>query len=58
MIDEETVNRISDYFEPTELVEYLGLSSRDLVLAFPDEVSDALDDIEELMEFKRYGRSD
>lgn len=52
-MDEETINRIADYFEPSELAEYLGLTSKDLILAFPDEVSDSLEDIEELMEFRR-----
>lgn len=58
MIDEDTINRIADYFEPSEFAEYLGLTTKDLILAFPDEVLLALEDIEELMEFKRYGRAD
>jgi len=57
-MDEETLNRIADYFEPSEFTEYLGLTTKDLILAFPDEVSDALEDIHELMEFKRYGRAE
>lgn len=49
----EQEKRIADYFEPGELVEYLGLTSEDIILAFPEEVQDSLEDIEELMEFKR-----
>jgi hypothetical protein len=55
MIDPETLERIADFFEPWELVEYLGVkhvSTRDIIEAFEDDVLDALSDIEELMEFK------
>lgn len=53
MTDEETLNRIADYFEPSEFAEYLGLTTKDLLLAFPDEVLACLQDIEELMEYRR-----
>jgi hypothetical protein len=52
---DETLERIADFFEPWELVEYLGakhVSTRDIIEAFEDDVLDALSDIEELMEFK------
>lgn len=53
-MDEETKNRIADYFEAHELVEYLRtISARDIVDAFEDEVEAALEDIEELMEVRR-----
>ena len=52
-MDDETKNRISDFFSPSEIAEYLGISTRDILDAFPDEVEDALSEIEELMEFYR-----
>lgn len=52
-MDEETKNRIADYFDAGNLAEYLGISSREIIEAFPDEVEDALEDIEELMQVKR-----
>lgn len=51
-MDEDTINRIADYFDAGELAEYLGISSRDIIDAFPEEVEDALEDIEELMGIK------
>lgn len=50
---DDTLNRIADYFEASEFAEYLGLTTLDLLLAFPDEVLACLEDMEELMEFKR-----
>jgi hypothetical protein len=55
MIDPETLERIADFFEPWELVEYLGkmhITTRDIIEAFTDDVLDSLDGIEDLMEFK------
>lgn len=50
-MDEETKNKIADYFDPWELVSLLGsrLSTRDIVDAFEDDVEDALEGLEELM---------
>ena len=50
-MDEETKNRIADFFDAGELAEYLGITARDIIDAFPEEVEDVLDDIEELMEY-------
>lgn len=52
-MDKETKNRISDYFDPWDLVEYLGISTSEIVEAFEAEIEERLDAIEELMEFKR-----
>jgi hypothetical protein len=47
---EEDLNRIADYFEAWELVEYLRerISTRDILDSFPDDIEDVL---EELLEF-------
>jgi hypothetical protein len=50
---DDTLERIADFFEPWELVEYLGrsrITTRDILEAFSDDVLDALEAIEELME--------
>ena len=52
MMDED-MNRVADYFEPWDLIQLLGLSTAEVVQAFEDEVRDALDDLEDIMEFKR-----
>lgn len=52
-MDEETIKRIADFFDPWDLVEYLQLKAEDIILAFPDEVEEALEEIEELMEFRK-----
>lgn len=48
-MDKETKERIADYFDAWELVEFLGkrLSTRDIIDAFEDEIEEALEDIEE-----------
>lgn len=50
-MDEETKNRIADYFDPWDLVHYLGLTTEEIVSAFEDEIEEKLAAIEELMEF-------
>lgn len=50
-MDDETRNRIADFFEAWELAEYLKLDTLALIVAFEDDVLDKLDDIEELMEY-------
>lgn len=53
-MDEEIKNKIEDYFDPWELVSFLGkkLSTRDIINAFEDDIEDSLDDIEEEMRLK------
>ncbi len=41
--------RIADFFEGYELAEFLQLKSEDIVERFEEEILEALDDIEELM---------
>ena len=49
MLDRETRARIIDYFDPWELVEFLGVKTQDVVEVFEDEIEELLEDIEELM---------
>jgi hypothetical protein len=49
MMDNETRKRIADYFDPWDLVEYLGISTEDIIAMFEDEVEERLDGIEEVM---------
>ncbi len=51
-MDKETKQRIADFFDGFELVEYLQLSAEEIVDRFEDEVEAALEDIEELMNVK------
>ena len=48
-MDKETLERIADYFDGYELVEYLKLPARDIIEAFPEEVEEALEGLEEVM---------
>lgn len=51
-MDELIKQRIADYFEAYDLVEYLGVSTMQIIEAFEEEIEAKLDAIEELMEFK------
>jgi hypothetical protein len=51
-MNKEIKERIADYFDPWELVNFLGekkISTMDIIEAFEDEVEDSLDEIEEEM---------
>lgn len=48
-MDEELRKSISDFFDAGNFAEFIGVSTSELIEAFPDEVEDALDDIKELM---------
>lgn len=48
-MDKDTKERIADYFDPWELIEYLGVPTEDIVSAFEEEVLERLEEIEELM---------
>lgn len=52
-MDNETKQRIADYFDPWDLVEYLGITTEQLVEALEAEVEERLDAIEELMGVNR-----
>lgn len=46
---EDQKERIKDFFDGFELVEYLRISVDDILDRFEAEVEEAIDDIEELM---------
>lgn len=48
-MDRETRKRIEDFFEATELVDFLQLPVSEIIDHFEAEIEEALDDIEELM---------
>jgi hypothetical protein len=56
MLDGEVKRRLADFFEPSELVEYLsegcGVTIEEVVEAFEEVIEEHLDDIEELMDVK------
>lgn len=48
-MDNDTRQRIADYFDPWDLVEYLGITTSEILDAFEEEIEDKLAAIEELM---------
>lgn len=56
MLDRETRKRIEDFFEPSELVEYLGISIEDIVDIFEEEIDEQIEDIEELIQVTHPGQ--
>lgn len=52
-MDKETKDRIADYFDAWQLVELLGIPTSEVIEAFEDIIEERLDDIDDLMEFKR-----
>ena len=55
-MDKETKERIADYFDAWDFVEYLGFSTMQIIEAFEDEIEEKLSDIEDLMEFRSHHR--
>lgn len=53
MLDKETRDRIADYFDAADLVDFLQVATSDIVDAFELEIEEALDDIEELIDVRR-----
>jgi hypothetical protein len=51
-VDAETKKRIEDFFEGFELVEFLQLPVSEIIERFEDEIEEALDEIEELMQVR------
>jgi hypothetical protein len=45
-------DRITDFFEPWELAEFLRVEIEDFIEAFEDNIEDALDDLNEIMGLK------
>lgn len=52
MLDRETKKRIADFFDPSELVEYLGIEVDDVIEIFEEDIEECLDEIEELIGYK------
>lgn len=48
-MDEELLGVLCDAFDPGEFIEFLDVSVRDIVAAFPDEYEEALDDLKEIV---------
>jgi hypothetical protein len=51
-MDTETKRRIEDFFEGFELVEFLRIDVSEIIERFEDEIEEALDEIEELMQVR------
>jgi hypothetical protein len=51
-MDNETKDRIADYFDAWDLVELLGIPTSDIIEAFGDLVEERLNEIDDIMEFK------
>jgi len=49
-MDREFKERLIDFFDSWELVEYLRLRTEDVVEAFEDDIEEAQEDLEEFME--------
>lgn len=47
---EEFNKRLVDFFEAGELVEFLGITTEDIVYIFEEEIGDLAEDLEEFME--------
>jgi hypothetical protein len=54
MLTKDERDRIADYFEPWELVQLLAgdVDVNDLIDFLEDEIENALDDLNDIMEFK------
>lgn len=52
-MDEELRKEIIDYFDASELVELLGLTTQQIVEEFTDEIEDAQDDLADIMQVSR-----
>lgn len=52
-ISKEVKARIADFFEASDLVDFLQLKVEDVIDAFEDDVEEALDDIEDMIGIRR-----
>jgi hypothetical protein len=48
----EVKDRIADFFEASELVDFLRISVEDVIEAFEEDIEEAIDDIEDMMGVK------
>ena len=53
MLDKETRERIADFFDGPDLVDFLQVPVSDVVDAFEVEIEDNLDEIEEMIGLRR-----
>lgn len=58
MMDEELRKEIIDYFDASDLVELLGITTEQIVEEFYDEVEDAQDDLADIMQVSRLNGDD
>lgn len=49
MLNDELRKAIADYFDAGDFAEFIGVTTEELIDAFPDKVEEVLDDIKELM---------
>lgn len=49
MLDRETKERIADFFESAELVDFLQVNIEDVIEALEDQIEENLDEIEEFI---------
>ena len=52
-MDDELRKAIADFFDAGDFAEFIGITTEQIIEAFPNEVEDALDDILELMRYKK-----
>lgn len=52
MVNDELRKAIADYFDAGDFAEFIGVSTMDLIEAFPEQMEAVLEDIEELMNLK------
>jgi hypothetical protein len=48
-MDEMLSESLADYFDPDEFARLIGITTKDLIENFPDEVDMALEDLKEIM---------
>jgi Zn-dependent oligopeptidase len=53
MLNKETRERIADYFDAADLIDFLQIETEDVVDAFEPEIEEALEEIEELIQYRR-----
>lgn len=48
-MDEELRKAIADFFDAGDFAEFIGVTTMDLLNAFPDQVEEVMEDIKEMM---------
>lgn len=52
-MDRETKDRIADYFDAADLIDFLQIPTAQIVEDYEEEITEALEEIEELMGVRR-----